>query len=169
MTVLPTHSFLSAPPLHRRHLGHPTFAYQQQTFPFEPLHTARNTRSIKHSWTAASQAAHTAQTHQPSSLHLGAFRFFQDTTIPNAQRSLCLLLHLPAALVGLLPEHLFDHRRVPPFMIEYSLEALSSRISVFCSTQEASYFAGGQLSACLHDPCDGRLQVPNHASIQLRV
>src|SRR5436853_6677526 len=66
---------------------------------------------------ATSQASRFAGTHRAQTFQLLAFRLFHHETHPDAQRCFTLLLDLLTALLGFLPQDLFDHLGLPAWVV----------------------------------------------------
>src|SRR2546421_956113 len=167
---LSRHTFVPLPPAHGHHLGDPVCSHQQQAFPLIATHTHRQaTGLIVETFAAARQASHFAGAHRPQALQFLAFRFFHHATIPDAQRRFTALLHLLSALLGFLPQHLFDHFGLPALMMQGVLQSLSSGLGVGWTADGTAQFTGGQRTATLHDGADRGHQIAHHPSIHIDV
>src|SRR5579859_987801 len=138
LALLPSNSLVPTPPPRRRHLRHPAAAQKEQAFPLKASHTHRHSRPVEHPFAAARQAARSAGTHRAESFEVLAFRLFQHTAIPDAQWEVSALFHRFSTLFGLLPQHLFDHLRLPPLMLQRSLESLLAGFGMLWPTERTS-------------------------------
>src|SRR2546421_3180202 len=119
LALLTGHPFVPLPPAHGHHLGDALGPEQQQAFPLITAHTHRQaTGLIIQPFAAASQTSRFAGTHRAQTFQLLAFRFFHHAAIPDAQRRFALLLDLLAALLGFLPQDLFDHLGLPAEVVQ---------------------------------------------------
>ena len=54
--------------------------------------------------------------------------------------------HLLSALLGFLPQHLFDHRGLPPLVMQGVLQSLSSGLGVGWTADGVAYWAVSDLN-----------------------
>src|SRR2546421_4920765 len=118
---------------------------------------------------ATSQASRFAGTHRAQTFQLLAFRLFHHATIPDAQRCFTLLLDLLTALLGFLPQDLFDHLGLPAWVVQSVLQPLGAGLGVGGSADGTAQFAGGQLTATLHDGAHRGHEIAHHPSIHIGV
>ena len=170
LALLSRHTFVPLPPAHGHHLGYPVGSHQQEAFPLIAPHAHRKTTGlIVETFAAARQASHFARAYRPQALQLLAFRLFHHATIPDAQRRFAALLHLLSALLGFLPQHLFDQRGLPALMMQGVLQSLSSGLGVGWTADGTAQFTGGQRPATLHDGTDRGHHIAHHPSIHIGV